>query len=71
MVNTTYIKASIEDNETKQYVLANQLGISEYSFCQKLRNKRKFTFEEIIKLMELLNIEFTLENVKLYFLKEE
>lgn len=50
------IKKAMVDKDFKQGELAKQLGICVSALSAKLKGKRKFTIEEIIKISEILEV---------------
>jgi transcriptional regulator with XRE-family HTH domain len=51
------LKVRIFELKKTQKKVAEELGLSETSFGQKINGKRPFTIPEAEKLIELLNIE--------------
>lgn len=58
----------ITENYGTQYNFAKAMGISEHSLSVKLNNKVPWKTTEIVKAMELLNIDSS--DVSAYFFKK-
>jgi len=55
MVKTDKILEDMKNKGMTQFELARKMGMSSPTFSRKIRNERKFTAEEAIKLGIILN----------------
>lgn len=56
MTNTSLLEQYIKNSGLKKSFIAKQLGITTYSFAQKVNNKSEFKANEITILCKLLKI---------------
>lgn len=57
MTNTALLEEYIQKSGLKKKHIAEQLGLTAYSFAQKVNNVTEFKASEIIKLCEILSID--------------
>lgn len=64
MINTIKLLKVIRDNNTNQKEIANELGISDRTFYDKMKRK-EFLLSEVTGMLEML--EFTIDPNEVFF----